>query len=128
MKNIVDDSVQTVFTAVNDPAQSESIKRASFESALNGIRSGIMTYEGDPILPMIHSEISSRLTKFQGLSKEEESALLALTADQKKIVVDNDRKLKNEFLGAAPAINHGTVKETAKFKAYVAMAKGATGN
>jgi len=117
-----------VFAAVNDPAQSESIKRASFESALNGIRSGIMTYEGDPILPMIQSEISSRLTKFQGLSKEEESALLALTADQKKIVVDNDRKLKNEFLGAAPAINHGTVKETAKFKAYVAMAKGATGN
>ena len=86
-----------------------------------------MTYEGDPILPMIQGEIATRLERFQGLSKAEESALLALTADQKKLVVDNDRKLKNEFLGAAPAINHGTVKETAKFKAYVAMAKSATG-
>jgi len=52
--------------------------------------------------------------------------MLALNADQKQIVVDNDRKLKNEFLGAAPAINHGTVKMTPKFKAYVAMAKSAT--
>lgn len=75
---------------------------------------------------MIQGEIESRLGQFQGLSKEEESKLLALTADQKKIVVENDRKLKNEFLGAAPAINHGTVKETAKFKAYVAMAKSST--
>jgi hypothetical protein len=38
--------------------------------------------------------------------------MLALTAAQKGIVVANDRKMKNEFLGAAPAINHGTVKET----------------
>ena len=52
--------------------------------------------------------------------------MLSLTADQKVLVVNNDRKLKNEFLGAAPAIAHGTVKETPKFKAYVAMAKGAT--
>jgi len=50
-----------------------------------------------------------------------------LTADQKKLVVNNDKKLKNGFLGAAPAISHGTVKETTKFKAYVKMAKEATG-
>ena len=35
--------------------------------------------------------------------------------------------MKNEFLGAAPAINHGTIKNTDKYKAYVTMAKGATG-
>jgi len=52
--------------------------------------------------------------------------MLALSADQKNIVVNNDRKLKNEFLGAAPAIVHGSVKETPKFKAYVTMAKKAT--
>jgi hypothetical protein len=127
MRGIVDDSVKTVFERVNDPAHQESIRRSSFEAALNGIRSGLMTYEGDQILPMIQGEIASRLTKFQGLSKAEESALLALSNDQKQIVIDNDKKLKNEFLGAAPAINHGTVKETAKFKSYVAMAKSATG-
>ena len=72
---------------------------------------------------MIQEQIAERLTKFKGLTKDEESALLALNAAQKKIVVANDRKLKNEFLGAAPAINHGTVKNTPKFQAYVAMAK-----
>lgn len=125
MKDIVDGSVQKVFAYASDPAHGAEIKRASFEAALHGIRTGVMTYEGDRILPMIQEEIAERLTKFQGLSKEEESAMLALSADQKKIVVDNDRKLKNEFLGAAPAINHGTVKMTPKFKAYVAMAKSA---
>lgn len=54
--------------------------------------------------------------------------MLALSDSQKSIVVANDRKMKNEFLGAAPAINHGTVKETTKFKSYVAMAKKATTN
>ena len=122
MKTIVDESVQSVFAQVDDPATSADIRRSSFESALSGIRSGVMTYEGDQILPMIQGEIASRLSRFQGLSREEESALLALSGDQKRLVVANDRKLKNEFLGAAPAINHGTVKETAKFKAYVAMA------
>ena len=38
----------------------------------------------------------------------------------------NGEKLKNEFLGAAPAISHGTVKMTPKFKAYVNMAKAST--
>jgi len=64
MKNIVDDSVRTVFSAVEDPAHGDEIRRASFQSALNGIRSGVMTYEGDPILPMIQGEIAQRLERF----------------------------------------------------------------
>ena len=58
MGSIVNASVQTAFAAVDDPAHAESIRRSSFESALAGIRSGVMTYEGDPILPMIQSEIT----------------------------------------------------------------------
>jgi hypothetical protein len=64
MKNIIDASVNTVFEKVDDPATSEEIKRASFEAALHGIRSGVMTYQGDPILPMIQGEITDRLQKF----------------------------------------------------------------
>jgi hypothetical protein len=126
MKAIVDGALGTVFARVNNPEFAGDIKRSSFESALNGIRSGVMTYEGDRLLPMIQEEIAGRLTKFQGLSKEEESQLLALNDAQKNLVVQNDRKMKNEFLGAAPAINHGTIKNTDKYKAYVTMAKGAT--
>jgi hypothetical protein len=70
MKSIVDGSVQKVFAHVNDPAHSEAIRRASFESALAGIRSNLMTYEGDVILPMIQDEIRERLVQFDGLTKE----------------------------------------------------------
>lgn len=102
MKKIVDDSVANVFNKINSPEHKEDIKRGAFESALAGIRSGVMTYEGDRVLPMIQAEIAERLVKFQGLTPAEESALLALSDAQKKLVTDNDRKLKNEFLGAAP--------------------------
>jgi hypothetical protein len=115
MKDIVNGSVQSVFSQLDQPASAAEIKRNSFECALNGIRSGTMTYQGDQILPMIQEEIKGRLTKFQGMTKEEESALLALSDSQKTIVVANDRKLKNGFLGAAPAIHHGTVKNTQKY-------------
>jgi len=69
MKSIVDESVKSVFSKVDDATMGAEIRRSSFESALKGIRSGVMTYEGDQILPMIQGEISSRLTRFDGLTK-----------------------------------------------------------
>ena len=51
---------------------------------------------------MIQEEMQVRLAKYKGLSAEEEGKLLQLTADQKGIVAENDRKMKNEFLAAAP--------------------------
>lgn len=85
-----------------------------------------MTYEGDLLLPMIQDEMQQRLTRFQGLSAEEESALLSLNADQRAIVSENDRKAKNEFLGQAPMLTHGTLKETDTYKDYMAMVSAAT--
>jgi len=102
------------------------IKRASFLSALDGIRTGTMTYSQDLILPMIQKEMEERLAKFQGLSAEEEGKLLSLTAEQRQLVADNDRKMKNEFLMAAPAISHGTVKMSDKYKNYMNMVTSAT--
>jgi len=126
MRNIVQGSLDTVLNYVADPSHSEEIKRASFESALAGIRSGMMTYEGDKILPMIESEIQSRLQKFEGMSAEEEAAMLSLTNEQRRSLIDNDRKLKNEFLCAAPQIGHGAVKMNEKYKSYVQMAQAAS--
>lgn len=76
MKGIVDDSTAAVFAKIEEPDHKEEIKRGAFEAALNGIRSGVMTYEGDKVLPMIQAEIDSRLTAYKGLSAAEESALL----------------------------------------------------
>lgn len=49
------------------------------------------------------------------MTKAEEGALLSLSVEQKKIVGDNDRKLKNEYLAAAPHITHGSVKLNEKY-------------
>lgn len=80
-----------------------------------------MTYKNDIILPMIETEMKQRLEKFQGMSIEEEAALLSLSEEQKKIVAENDKKAKNEFLSAAPHITHGAVKMHEKYKSYVQM-------
>ena len=61
-------SVDTVLGRVVDPEHSGDIKRASFESALDGIRTGAMTYSHDSILPMIEQEMATRLEAFKGLS------------------------------------------------------------
>jgi len=115
MREIAIGSVEKVLAQVETGETATEIKRSSFVSALDGIRTGLMTYSDDKILPMIEAEMAARLEKFKGLSAEEESKLLSLTDEQKKIVADNDRKFKNEFLAVAPAISHGTVKNSEKY-------------
>ncbi len=41
---------------------------------------------------MLQEEMTNRINHFKGLTPEEESTLLKITADQRKIIVDNDRK------------------------------------
>lgn len=79
MKEIAQGSVDKVLALVDDPSHSQNIKRASFLSALDGIRSGVMTYKEDLVLPLIEKEMAERLQRFKGLSLEEETKLLALS-------------------------------------------------
>jgi hypothetical protein len=81
MKEIAAGSVDKVLAQAQDASQNSEIKEAAFKSALAGISSGVMTYEHDLILPLIQEEMKDRLLKFQGLSAEEESKLLQLTAE-----------------------------------------------
>jgi hypothetical protein len=76
MKEIAQGSLDKVFQQVNDPSSAAKIKRSSFEAALDGIKSGQMTYKNDLILPLFESEMKERMEKFRGLSPEEESELL----------------------------------------------------
>jgi len=80
-----------------------------------------MTYEGDQILPEVEAEMAVRLERFNGLTKEEEVAMLSLTDAQRKLLSDNDRKIKNEFLLTAPPITHGSIKSHDKYKNYMKM-------
>ena len=64
MREIAEGSLNKVVAMADDPAHSASIKRASFESALDGIRTGMMTYKNDAILPAMEAEMAERLAKF----------------------------------------------------------------
>ena len=119
MQEIANGSVEKVMSAIDSPEHSEKIKRASFEAALDGIRSGRMTYKGDAVLPMIQEEMATRLAKYQNLTAEEEQKLLALTPEQRRLIADNDRRIKNEFLQTPPGISHGAVKAHDKYKNYM---------
>lgn len=67
--------------------------------------------------------MQSRLARFEGMTKQEEGKLLSLSDQQRKIVAENDRKMKNEFLTSAPVITHGAIKMHDKYKSFVAMAQ-----
>jgi len=58
MRDIAIGSVDSVFAKVTSAEHSEEIIRGSFESALDGIRSGLMTYKHDKLLPMIEAEMA----------------------------------------------------------------------
>ena len=66
-------ALEKVNASLNDPAMRSDIDEQMFQSALSGIRQGVMTYEGDPLLPIVESEIKARTEAFKGLSAEEES-------------------------------------------------------
>lgn len=64
-----------------DAADSQAIKEASFQSALQGIRDGSMSYKGDPLMPILTGEIEARVNAYKALSGQEETDLLALNVD-----------------------------------------------
>jgi len=51
-----------------------------------------MKYQNDPLLPMLQDEMQKRIAHFKGLSAEEEGKLLSLTAEQRRVIADLDRK------------------------------------
>lgn len=46
-------SFDKVSEAIKDSSMKEEVLKSSFASALSGIREGSMTYENDPLLPML---------------------------------------------------------------------------
>jgi hypothetical protein len=116
LKSISTGSMEAVNNAIKDPAQRDEILRGSFLSALAGIRSGVMSYENDPLMPILSKEMEERTTRFLNLTPEEESEMLQLTPDQRKIIANNDRNAKKDYLNAVPAVHNAGVKMHQKYK------------
>lgn len=69
-----------------------------------------MKYENDPLLPLLQSEMQQRIQHFKGLSAEEEGKLLSLNQEQRRVIADNDRKAKIDYLATVPNINNPGIK------------------
>ena len=83
LSGIGEASFGVVTAALKDPAQKGAIMDAAFASALLGIRSGTMTYENDPLMPILVSEVTNRTQAYANLTSAEESEMLMLTPEQK---------------------------------------------
>lgn len=59
------------------------------------------------------------MASYASLSPEEESALLRLSEEQKRIIAAADRASRDEFLKEQPKINNAGIKTHEKFNNYV---------
>merc|ERR1719454_2261467 len=123
LKNLLNGIGSGALTKLKDalahPEDSKAIKDASFQCALQGIRDGSMSYKGDPLMPILTGEINASVNMFKSLSAAEETERLALNAEQKKLVADQDRRDKAAFLQQVPAISNPGVKTNQKYLNYV---------
>lgn len=72
LKNLIGDISKQSFAKIEekmaDPSSRAAIQDQFFQSALAGLRKGIMQYENDPLLPILQEEIQSRTAAYQNLS------------------------------------------------------------
>ena len=80
LKNLLNEistsALEKVKSSLDDPTRRAEIDQGMFDSALAGIRAGVMNYENDPLLPIVAEEINARTEAYKGLSAEEEGKLL----------------------------------------------------
>ena len=76
LKNLIGDISRDSFAQIEaklaDPAEQTVIKEQFFQSALAGLRKGVMEYENDPLLPILQDEIKKRTAAYANLSAAEE--------------------------------------------------------
>lgn len=107
INNIVNETIQAVDRTLEE--NEEFIQEQMFESALLGIRNKQMTYENDPILPLVQQAISENVQKITSLSEEEQLELITLSNDQLESLRAIDERSKLEYLNKPPVLD-GTLK------------------
>jgi hypothetical protein len=123
IKDVIEDSIKVIMQKVGTEEGRKSLHASGFQSALKGLRTSKMTYENDPLLPLLQNEIQSRLISLKTLSPAEENKMFALTKEQKRQVADSDHRLKIDYLSKAPDVTSASVKNTETYKGIVARMK-----
>ena len=120
VSSISTDSFAEISKQLADPTTRAAIQDQFFQSALAGLRKGVMEYENDPLLPILQNEISKRTDSYKNLSAEEEQKLLMLNDTQKRAILDADKAAKATYLASTPQISNAGIKNSDKFKSYEA--------
>lgn len=104
LQKLIDDALFAIDNALKGEKRAEVLNK-SFESAVDGLAKGSMTYSNDPLLPLILASIENSVKKITSLTPEEQAKLVSLTAEQFKSIKDNDSRAKREFLDAQPNLD-----------------------
>jgi hypothetical protein len=123
IRQAIEESFKIVLAKVESPEDRKSLHTSSFNSALKGLKTGKMTYEGDGLLPLFINEIKSRLEPLKKLSAEEERKMFALTGRQKSLIAEADHRFKIDFLANPPEVTAASVKNTDSYKGIIARMK-----
>jgi len=102
VSSISTDSFAEISKQLADPTARAAIQDQFFQSALAGLRKGVMEYENDPLLPILQNEISKRTDSYKNLTAEEEQKLLMLNDTQKRAILDSDKAAKATYLASTP--------------------------
>ena len=137
LNNVKSFETQNLTTQLSDVAQSafkdtltqieaneEETQRRSFEAALEGIRRGQCDYANDGIMDILKEKISNKAAHLKSMTPEEESKLLALTANQKSAIANLDRQAKSGYLSHAPTVHTPSLKSHPKFKSFTDLLAG----
>lgn len=102
INSIVTEALGEVDRTLKD--EINNIQDAMFESALIGIRQQKMTYENDPLLPLIRNRIQGKISKLTKMTEEEKDSLISLTNDQVESLRVLDRQMRDEYLKKVPKL------------------------
>lgn len=115
IRNVLTDAVESAAKQLNGP-EADAIRKQALKSALNGIRKGQMSYEEDPLLPLVLKKVEEFKLKADKMTQDELSRLVSLNPDQKSMLKANDDKIEESFVKALPPLKHPKIVNSKKFK------------
>lgn len=104
INSIAEQSLASVLETVNNSSKNQDILKASFESALEGLKSGKMEYKNDKVIPLFIEELAARTKQIIELSPEEENKKFSLTAKQREYLANMDTRAAQDYAAKLPEV------------------------
>ena len=111
VNKVLRDLLQKAVSKVQDNVTKGDVatQEKAFKSALAGISKGKMTYEGDPLLPVVQGYLEDFKAELEAAHEADFSKALGLTDEQKLTLKGQDERAEQVFLAQLPSIKHPKV-------------------